>query len=227
MNGSDKTLKVLTETQRQSLPNFESFLSKVGFKRIDGAIYGLLVLSNDALSQEQIESELGLSQSAISQSLKTLTHYGAIEICEPRETRGKRLKFYSARPDSLSTVATIFRKREQEAVIEFKQIASELLAQQKESESIVAKRLRSIITTCEIAESVMEFVMKLSGHHPSSEYSRIIKKLPGALDLLVKTTAPIGEIAAGLGSNLTGRLLKGIEVGLGKYADSNNKEGHS
>ncbi len=216
---------ILTERQKKSLASFESFLSKVGFKRIDGAIYGLLVLSPLALSQEQIESELGLSQSAISQSLKTLGHYGAIEITVPAQTTSKRIKYYSAREDSLGTVATIFRKREQEAISEFKYLASDLLKEVASEESVVSRRLKSIIETCEIAEVVMDFVLKLSSHQAFSEYGRIIKKLPGALDLIAKTTGPTTRLAAELGSNLTGKLLKGIEVGLSKYND--NKEGHS
>lgn len=196
---------------------------------MDGAIYGLLVLSPTSLSQEQIESELGLSQSAISQSLKTLGHYGAIEITVPvqtsAQTTSKRIKFYSAREDSLGTVATIFRKREQEAISEFKFLASDLLKEVENDENIVSRRLKSIIETCEIAEVVMDFVLKVSSHQALSEYGRIIKKLPSALDLLAKTTGPTTRLAAELGSNLTGKLLKGLEVGLSKYND--NKEGHS
>jgi len=55
---------------------FESFLNNIGFKRIDGAIYGLLVLSETPLTSDEIEKTLSLSQSAISLSLKTLTHFG-------------------------------------------------------------------------------------------------------------------------------------------------------
>lgn len=216
---------ILSERQRKGLSSFESFLSKVGFKRIDGAIYGLLVLSHSPLSQEQIESELGLSQSAISQSLKTLSHYGAIEITLPSESARSRVKYYSARHDSLGTVATIFRKREQEAISEFKFLAQDLLKEERESDSVVSRRLKSIIETCEIAEAVMDFVMKLTAHQNLAEYGRIIRKLPGALDLLAKTTGPTTRLAAELGSNLTGKLLKGLEVGLSKYND--NKEGHS
>ncbi len=216
---------ILSERQRKGLTSFESFLSKVGFKRIDGAIYGLLVLSHSPLSQEQIESELGLSQSAISQSLKTLSHYGAIEITLPSESTRSRVKYYSARADSLGTVATVFRKREQEAIGEFKYLAQGLLKEEPESDSVVSRRLKSIIETCEIAEAVMDFVMKLTSHQNLTEYSRIIRKLPTALDLLAKTTGPTTRLAAELGSNITGKLLKGLEVGLSKYND--NKEGHS
>lgn len=218
---------ILTLKQRQSLASFESFLNKVGFKRIDGAIYGLLVLSQQPLSQEQIEAELSLSQSAISQSLKTLTHYGAIEINDSREHNSKRVKLYHAKVDSLSIVASIFRKREQEAVLEFKYMAQELLNENQASDLLVSKRLQSIIATCEVAESVMEFVMKLANHHVGTEYTKVLKKLPGALDLLLKTTGPLGEIAGGLKNNLTSKLLKGLDQGLAKYSDMNaqTKEG--
>ena len=55
------------------LKYFEDFLKKIGFKRIEGSVYGYLALSENSLSSEDIQEGLGLSQSAVSNSLKTLT----------------------------------------------------------------------------------------------------------------------------------------------------------
>ena len=52
----------------EEIRHFENFLSRVGFKRIDGAVYGLLVLAKRPLSSEEIEKALDLSQSAVSLS---------------------------------------------------------------------------------------------------------------------------------------------------------------
>ena len=54
---------------QKELPHFEMFFNRIGFKRIDGSVFGLLVLSKKALTSEEIEEALGLSQSAVSLSL--------------------------------------------------------------------------------------------------------------------------------------------------------------
>lgn len=59
---------------------FENFLSRIGFKRIDGSVFGLLVLSETPMTQDEIGEILGISQSAVSQSLKTLDLYGPLNL---------------------------------------------------------------------------------------------------------------------------------------------------
>jgi DNA-binding transcriptional regulator GbsR (MarR family) len=66
-----------------------------------------LVLSERPLTSPEIEKALNLSQSATSTSLKTLSHYGAIETIESRESR---VQIHSARLDMLSIVSAIFSK---------------------------------------------------------------------------------------------------------------------
>ena len=105
----------------EEIPAFEEFLKRMGLKRIEGAVYGLLTLSNRPLSSEEIEQTLNLSQSAVSMALKTLTYYGAIESM--RDTREKKGQIHQAKTDSVSIVSTVFKKREQEAIEEFKNMA--------------------------------------------------------------------------------------------------------
>ena len=91
------------------ITSFEQFFNKIGFKRIEGSIYGLLVLSETPLSSEDIESTLGISQSAISNALKHLAFFGAIESIE---CRIRRCKLHSPKDDCLDVVASVFRKRQ-------------------------------------------------------------------------------------------------------------------
>lgn len=197
----------------EELPVFENFLHRVGFKRIDGAVYGLLVLSNRSLTSEEIEQYLGLSQSAISISLKNLTHYGAVESREHPEN--KRIKLHTAKEDSLKIAATIFRKREQQYVEEFKAMAKRLLKRSEEIDqhnteaagfSKRSLRLRSIILTCEIAESVMKFVIGITQLDNKDHYQMALQKLPKALDLLAKGTLPLADWANQLSGTLTEQM---------------------
>ena len=172
--------KILSDEELKYIPIFENFLKKIGFKRIDGAIFGLLVLSERPLTSPEIENTLNLSQSATSTSLKTLSHYGAIETIESRE---KRAQIHSAKLDMLAVVSAIFSKRDQEDILGLKKMAKKIL-QENNVGPKSEKRLESIVLTCEIAESVMNFVMGLSQKQIPESYPQIIKRLPKVLDLL-------------------------------------------
>ncbi len=196
----------------QELPVFETFLNRIGFKRIDGAIWGLLVLCERPLSSEEIEQYLGLSQSAVSISLKSLTHYGAVDFREDRDN--KRVKLHFAKDDSLSIVATVFRRREQQHVEEFRIMTRRLLKKSQEQDSsdnsARIKRLRSIIQTCDVAESVMKFVITLTQSEYTTGYQAVLSKLPRTLDVLVKSAGPIGQITEETKSYFSGKLKEGL-----------------
>jgi DNA-binding transcriptional regulator GbsR (MarR family) len=203
----------------KELVYFENFFNQMGFKRIDGSVYGLLVLAKKPLTSEEIEETLKLSQSAVSLSLKNLVHFGAIETKDLREN--SKAKVHSAKEDSISIVASVFRKRQQEYVSDFKMMAQRVLEKSQGSNfEARGKRLQSIITTCEIAESVMNFVITLAQNkskesHESyvAHYEAIVKKLPRALDLIASTSGPISDISIALKENITERLknnFKGI-----------------
>lgn len=202
----------------KELPSFEVFFDRIGFKRIDGSIFGLLVLAKRPLTSEEIEQVLNLSQSAVSLSLKTLNHFGAIETTGDRDNPGAKAKLHSAKEDSISIVASVFRKREEEVINDFKRMAQRVLERSEGSEHTSRKkRMQSIITTCEIAESVMNFVITMAHNKARSEYEAqyeaMVKKLPKALDMISSGAAPLADITLALKDNLTEKFknnLKGI-----------------
>lgn len=188
---------------------FENFLKVFGFKRTDGSIYGLLVLSPDPLSSEQIGKSLGLSQGAVSQGLKNLALWGAITS---RYSSQERAQLHTATTDSLSIVATIFQKREQGAVQSFRR-ANELardrfLSEGADPQSPRIQRLNSNITTCEFAEVIMEFVLRLSQSGlMHSQYSKLIHALPKTLSLLSEGTKSLMNFRKQIVSRISERML--------------------
>ena len=165
----DENLTIIEDVLLKELPIFEQFFLKVGMKRIDGAIYGLLTLAVRPLTSIDIEKTLNLSQSAISTSLSNLTNFGAIESFPGKE---RRLMRHKAKPDTLQTVATIFRMREQEAVESFKRMATRVSSLDIQNNEDRAKRLESIIEISNLAESVMELVIEISKLSP---FKRLIR----------------------------------------------------
>ncbi len=212
----------------EELPSFENFFSRIGFKRIDGSVYGLLVMAKKPLTSEEIEQTLNLSQSAISLSLKTLSHFGVIETSGDRDQVGTKARVHTAREDSLSIVASVFRKREEEVVSDFKKMAMRVLAKSQSPElANRRKRLQSIILTCEIAESVMHFVITMAQNKSKAEYidqyEVMIKKLPKALDMISSSVSSLGGHLNGSLGDITQNLTNNIKDNLTEKFKSNLK----
>ncbi len=181
--------EVLQPEIKNSLVCFERFLKTVGFKRIEGSVYGFLILTEEPVTLAEIHERLNISQGAASQAIKSLTQWGAVESkWEPE----KRAQVHLASEDSLKIVTTIFKKREQMAIEEFKQNAQSAI------ESFVSKgealqsprirRLNSIVLTCEAAEAVISFVDSLSQIGNIKKYQIIVRNLPKAFNAVIAGT---------------------------------------
>ncbi|MFT6069789.1 MAG: DNA-binding transcriptional regulator GbsR (MarR family) [Bacteriovoracaceae bacterium] len=190
------------------LKYFEDFLKKIGFKRIEGSVYGFLALSETSLSSEDIQAGLGLSQSAVSNSLKTLTFYKAIDSSEDRE-RGCRV--YEASEDCLSIVSNVFKKRESDFIREYKLMAERVLKVSREKgateNSVRVKRFKSIVSTCELGEVIIKFVYSLDEMGLSQHLPKVTDKLPNVLEL-VTTNAEKGLDVANKLKGIVGNRMK-------------------
>ncbi len=194
----------------KELTYFESFFARMGLKRIDGAVYGLLALCENPMRSEEIEKYLNLSQSAVSMAIKNLNGLGA--VCSISDQTEKRVKLHYAKLDALSVVASVFRKREQEYVGEFKQMATRLLEKTTEEKTPKRfKRLHSIIETCETAESVMSFVINITKNKNTEEAMAIARKLPVALKMIESGLGPARQVTQSIKRSLTDKLMVGLE----------------
>lgn len=180
------------------LPSFELFFKTFGFKRVHGRVWGLLVLAGQPLSSREISHELGLSQGATSTSINELTNWGAIRS-EFDTTR--RCHLHSPVGNTLSIVATVFRRREQVVFGKFKQTAQSTLGYVRSRYGEKDPRvfsLRSIISSLEIAEAVMQLVF--------SSVERALGDSESILSRAVNTALKIGmkvpnRLAAGRGTD--------------------------
>lgn len=174
---------IVEEELKVLLPHYEDFFGRVGFKRIDGAIFGLLCFSKRALTSNEIEETLELSQSAVSQSLKTLAQYSMIGFKDHREL--KRQKLHFAKDDALSIVASILRKRELEYLSDFESMskkALDLVGGDHRSE-----RLATILNTATFAKTLTELIINVNKEFDNPYI--IIEKFPLFISFL-KTNVP-------------------------------------
>ena len=179
------------------IAHFETFFKNIGLKRVDGRVYGLLVLNQDALSSDEIETKLGLSQAAISGSLKNLTNWGAVISSYSSQ---RRCFLHRAEEDSLAIVATVFKKREFEFISHFKKSIQKMVSTLKQrginSDDPRMSRLESILITSQMAEAVIQFVIKAASLGQMNIYSSMAKRLPQTLEVLIqgtKLTRPLAE----------------------------------
>ncbi|OIQ15858.1 MAG: hypothetical protein BM556_16280 [Bacteriovorax sp. MedPE-SWde] len=165
------------------LPHFESFFNRVGFKRIDGAVFGLLCFSKGPLTSDQIEEDLGLSQSAVSLSLKTLAQYSMIESRDHKEL--KRLKLHYAKDDALKIVASVIRKREMEYLADFERMTASAMTIVEDD--VRKQRLSTILSTVKFARSICDVIVNVSEEF-KNPYP-VIEKFPQFMGF-VKTNIP-------------------------------------
>jgi len=151
-------LAPLDEPLLRELPSFELFFKTFGFKRIHGRVWGLLVLTGRPLASKEICDQLGMSQGAASTTLNELAEWGAVTSSFDS---ARRCNLHAPVGNALSIVATVFRRREQVVFEQFRQTAQRALdyitKHHGERDPRVVT-LRSILTTCDIAEALMQLV---------------------------------------------------------------------
>ncbi|MEO0649605.1 MAG: hypothetical protein AAFZ65_02860 [Planctomycetota bacterium] len=141
------------------IPAFEQFFKTFGFKRVQGRIWGLLVLSDRPLASKEICEQLEISQAAASTTLNELTEWGAITSTFDSQ---RRCQLHAPVGNALTIAATILRRREQVAFEQFRHTADRALAFVRKrygERDPRVRTLRSIISACEIAEAVMSLLV--------------------------------------------------------------------
>ncbi|MFT4647157.1 MAG: putative transcriptional regulator [Glaciecola sp.] len=173
-----ETFQGLDPELSEALTTFEAFFKSFGFKQVHGRVWGLLVLSGQPLSSKEVLQELGISQGAASTTLNQLIEWGA--VMSTFDT-GRRCHVHSPVGNTLSIVATVLRRREQVAFTHFHAGMSRTLLHVNNkfgSKDPRVLTLRSILSTCEIADAVMQLVFNsVSGAlgDPQSMLSRTIQ----------------------------------------------------
>lgn len=202
--GPDIEALPLDEALSAQLPVFEQFFKTFGFKRIHGRMWGLLVLAGTPLSAREISSELGLSQGATSTAINELLEWGAVTS---EFDSSRRCHLHSPVSNTLSIVATVMRRREQVAFQQFRVAAARTLTYVQERYGDKDPRvltLRSIISTCEIAESVVQLVVSSVANALDDSQSLLHKAVSTALK--VGMVMPSKLLLNSVGSGRPARL---------------------
>ncbi len=173
----------------EQLPAFELFFKTFGFKRVHGRVWGLLVLAGQPLSSREIGEELSLSQGAASTCLSELSEWGAIQS---EFDTARRCHLHAPVGNTLSIVATVFRRREQVVIGRFKHSVQAMAGYVRERYGERDPRvftLRSILSSLEIADAVLQLVF--------SSVERALGDSGSLLSKAVRTALKVGMRAPG------------------------------
>ena len=188
----------LDERLMEQLPTFELFFKTFGFKRLHGRVWGLLVLAGHPLSSKEIAAALEISQGATSSALNELAEWGAIESCFDS---GRRCNLHSPIGNTLSIVATVFRRREQVVLGKLRQSTERTLGYVRETYGDKDPRvltLRSILSSCDIAEAVMQLV-----------FTSVERALGDSESILSKAITAAFKVGVGVPSRILGAAKPG------------------
>ena len=200
-------MKKIPQKHLEKIPFFEDIFYQFGLKRVDGAVYGLLVLSENPLSSEEIEKYLNLSQSAVSQSLSSLKNHMAVESSDSKKN-GRRHRVHWAKEDSLKMIANIFRKRELSAIENFKDMCQKIVKNEP-SHSLRTRRMKSLVATCKMAESMIQFITELSQSPLLQKHPNMAHKFSKtALHLFIQGMEPLSSLTTHLKKNLGNKLRR-------------------
>lgn len=175
----------------EQLPTFELFFKTFGFKRIHGRVWGLLVLAGVPLSSKDISTALEISQGATSSCLNELSEWGAIRTAFDSS---HRCNVHSPVGNTLSIVATVFRRREQVVLGKLRLSVSTTLEYVRTRYGERDPRvltLRSILSSCEIAESVMQLVFSSVERALGDSESLLSKAITAAFKVGVAVPAKV------------------------------------
>ncbi len=200
----------LDEELREQLQTFEVFFRTFGFKRILGRVWGLLVLSDRPLSSKEIAAELTISQGATSAAVNELAEWGAIAS---NFDSSRRCALHGPVGNTMSIVATVLRRREQVVFGQFKvgaQRALDHVRRRYGNKDPRVLTLRSIISSCEIAEALMQLVFNAVGSALGDSESLLSRAVSRALR--IGMTVPAKLMAMGADPDAAMKELEELEA---------------
>ena len=96
VSGKVGSASSLNEMEARVVEWFCDGVRVLGLPRSIGEIYGLLFVSPEPLSLDDLTRKLGISKGSASQGLNWLRTVGAARLAEPADRKGSRRTFYEA-----------------------------------------------------------------------------------------------------------------------------------
>lgn len=106
--GQNRNLTVVHDSMLDGLSQLSDYF---GFSKVMGQLYGVLLLSPEPLSLDEMMERLEISKASVSMNMRTLEHMGMVRQVWVRGKGGRR-KYYEAETDFVQIVTNILSGRE-------------------------------------------------------------------------------------------------------------------
>lgn len=132
-----------------------------GFKRIHGALWTVLYLEPEPLTQQQLMARTGYSKGAVSMALSELADWHVVRITRPLKGRGR---YYEAETDLGGMVRNVLKQREkgllETAKDRFELALRDVEARRSPGDEIRGERLRQLVGLTAAALWTLERFLK-------------------------------------------------------------------
>ena len=129
-----------------------------------GRLYGMLLLSPEPLSLDDLAEGLRISKGSVSMNMRSLERWG---MAKEVWVRGERKKFYMAESDMWTVIRNVLSVREMrevqlalqvlgDSVLKLQEVESELPAHEREQAIYVLERIADLRAFFELAQTAME-----------------------------------------------------------------------
>jgi DNA-binding transcriptional regulator GbsR (MarR family) len=139
------------------------FFEGFGFRKHLGRVWMTLYLSEDPMTQSDLQGELGLSAGMVSTVLKDLSGWGAIRT---RTLPASRQTWYRAETDLLAYVVNILKRRDLPQVQDLDRLVQHAVDEFERRDDIesrrLARRLRPIRQLASLYEAMTSLVVRLA-----------------------------------------------------------------
>ncbi len=145
------------------------FFEGFGFRKHLGRVWMTLYLSDDPMTQSDLQRELGLSAGMVSTVLRDLSTWGAIRT---RSLPASRQTWYQAQTDLLAYVVNILKRRDLPQVQDLDRLVQRAIEELERRDDVEARRLvrrlRPIRQLASLYEAMTSLVVRLAeGPHDS------------------------------------------------------------
>lgn len=135
-----------------------------GFSEVMGRLYGMLLLSPDPLSLDDLAEGLKISKGSVSMNMRSLERWG---MAKEVWVRGERKKFYMAESDMWTVIRNVLSGREMrevqvalevlgDSVQKLKDVEGELPREEREQAAYVLERIADLRAFFELAQMAIE-----------------------------------------------------------------------
>lgn len=151
MKSKDQTLKL-----RKLSLSVGQFIRYWGFRRIHGAIWTQLYLSNTPLSCTDLAARLALSKSLVSPALEELCKF---KLIEEAPAPNEKTKVYRAVENISEVIQHVLKTRESKMLQQISKDFSSLNDQSEKSDSINQKRVDELGSMIQAANMMLEILV--------------------------------------------------------------------